>query len=773
MTTIQPTATPTVLQVPAAAAAPTVTMPRPPPSLAQMNAGTALEVLVLAQEAKDGNKLTLRTPAGDVQVQSSLPIDKGARLALEIVRAAPQQLTARIVTVDGQPPPTPAPPTPRPQAAVIADPPPEIAQAPAGTRIEGRVIAREPGPEPKVVVRTPAGDVTVRMPVPVEVGARVALEVERTAPREVSARVVSIDGKPPPPTPAAATVVIPKPPPALAQMPAGTPLEVRVLARDTPVTTAEANAVVRTPAGDVPVKLPMPVDAGAKIALEIVRAGANQVTARIVTVDGKPLMPATEPLAALPPMRPLPQPVVLPIGSAWFAGTPMPLPQLQPLAGFIINQPQPGPPGAPPPVLAAPVGTELAVRVTAFVPPTPVTILPPGAAPIIGAPVVALPDPPVPIPQAGTPVMTPQPGLSTPTPVPGGLPQGPATNPPAMPPAPIATTPASTPAAPIGLELPKPQDATPLSPRPPVTVQPTPPLATVTGTVVAVTPQEAPIVRTPMGDIQIPVRANTPPGSTLTLEVLSMLPPSPDRAAPLPPWSTVAPAALPLATAPGWAALSDAMQLLQRTDPQTAAQLTGAIPDGSPRTAVAVMGFIQALRTGDPRAWPGDATLRGLERAGPRGAQLAAQIAGEVKEMSARAEAPGGEWRSMPLPWNADGKIDRIALITRREGDGDTDEEKKKKGGKGSGTRFLIELDLSRLGELQLDGMFRKGAKSFDMMMRTKAPLPPDMQRDLPGVFAAANAAMGYTGTLSFQVVKKFPDPTKDRTTADRAGIWA
>ena len=140
--------------------------------------------------------------------------------------------------------------------------------------------------------------------------------------------------------------------------------------------------------------------------------------------------------------------------------------------------------------------------------------------------------------------------------------------------------------------------------------------------------------------------------------------------------------------------------------------------------------------------------------------------------MAARAGDAGGEWRTIPVPWNAEGKIDRIALITRREGD-DDDEDKKKKGAKGGGTRFLIDLDLSRLGALQLDGMFRKQAKSFDLIVRAKDALPAEMTREMPGLFAAANAAMGMTGTLSFQVVKRFPDPTRERPAPDRSGIWA
>jgi hypothetical protein len=123
------------------------------------------------------------------------------------------------------------------------------------------------------------------------------------------------------------------------------------------------------------------------------------------------------------------------------------------------------------------------------------------------------------------------------------------------------------------------------------------------------------------------------------------------------------------------------------------------------------------------------------------------------------------------LPWNAEGRIERVTLITRREGEGD--EAETKKGGKGGGTRFLINLELSRLGDMQLDGMYRKAERGLDMMIRTKSTLPDEMRRDLTGLYANSLAAMGLKGALNFQVVKKFPDPAATPATADKGGLWA
>jgi hypothetical protein len=307
-------------------------------------------------------------------------------------------------------------------------------------------------------------------------------------------------------------------------------------------------------------------------------------------------------------------------------------------------------------------------------------------------------------------------------------------------------------------------------PTPPVSVTPATPLATITGTVVT-SPEGVPVVQTPNGEIQLNVRANLPPGTVVTLEVTAQRPPSPLMAPPEP----LPPATLPLAgPSTGWPTLTEAIAQLQRSDPTLAAQFANILPDGGARSALAMMSLVQALRSGEPRQWPGDGNLRALERIGPRGAQLANQLSGEVTELSRQVRDTGAEWRALPIPWQADGRVERIRLVIREDA-GEDEAARKRKGG--GGTRFLLDLDLSRLGPLQLDGMFKKESRSFDMMVRTMAPLPEAMRTDLAGLFANTNAAMNLVGSLSFQVVKKFPDPVAGPLSgagggAEKPGLW-
>ncbi len=584
------------------------------------------------------------------------------------------------------------------------------------------------------------------------------------------------------------TVVIPQPPSALAALQVGTIVE--AVALPPPATNAAPTAtpvpastpvILHTAVGDLVVRLPIPLAEKAQVDLEVIRTAPQQVTVRITTVDGMPaaqylaqsrtpVAPVITPLPATPLLQPQlpagPQP--LPPGMSWVPSGPTPFVQIGTISAIITQAPAvietppsvtpalpavgatpPAQTPAQPPVQAAPpqttlaslpvgAGSELALKI--------VSVQLPGAAP------VAAPPPP-PLVQA-----------------PALQPQAPAAPQPSTPPS-ASTAPALAPSPPSqpGLILAGPQGLPAAAPQPPAVVQPAAPLATTTGTVIA-NVDSIPVVEIEGRQVQLNTRANLPVGTKIVFDVTGTTPPRIGAPLPLPLPASAVPLTGPAGFATGWPTLLESASVLQRSDPVAAQQLAQAIPDGGPRTAAAVISFVQAMRSGDARQWPGDATLRALERTGPRGTQLAATLSGEVAELATRARDTGAEWRALPIPWNTGGEIDRVALITRREGEGDSDETKGKKGG---GTRFLIDVNLSRLGPMQLDGMFKNEIRAFDMVLRTKEALPDDMRRDLLGLFTEANGAMGLKGGLSFQVTKKFADPLNVGNLPDKPGLWA
>lgn len=570
---------------------------------------------------------------------------------------------------------------------------------------------------------------------------------------------------------------------------------------------------VRTPMGDVTLRTPLPLPEGTRVAFDIASSNANQVTVRLASLNGQPIQQALVQLAgdrAAPPPPGTPAPVStsplgptgpgsLTFGQVWTPNGPVGLTQAGPLNAFVLSvapggqaisgQPIGQTPGTPSQRGALPLltGSDLTIRITAVTPAQTGTGLPgaasqttttaattggatapgtPGSgAAAIGSPVTASTG------QAGTAQSGPgQAGAATP-----GAPAA-------------ATTTASGQTtqgagallpsggkAQSGLRLvggagwPQP----PLAP--PSAVQSTPVRLALTGIVSTQSTATQTIIQTEAGALQLANRANLPSGTTVTLDVLAQGNARPQttgaQGAAAPP---VANPTLPFtAGATPWPALTEALQVLQRLDPQASQLLSNAIPDGGPRTVVAALSFVQAMRTGDPRQWPGDNNLRALERAGPRGAHLARTISGEVAQLSAQSREATGEWRSTAIPWNADGQIEKISLITRRDDPPDDEKQETQKGK--AGLRFLLDLDLTNLGSLQLDGMVREDAQAFDLMIRSHEPLTETIRHELTGLFITANQAVGLKGQLTFQVSQKFADPigSSEPLKLERDGVWA
>lgn len=287
------------------------------------------------------------------------------------------------------------------------------------------------------------------------------------------------------------------------------------------------------------------------------------------------------------------------------------------------------------------------------------------------------------------------------------------------------------------------------------------PLMTLTGTAVGSGAVGAkPVVHTAAGTVVLDTRLDLPAGATVTLEVMSHGAPPALAAGGLAARLDGQP---PVPGQP-WPTLNEALAVLQHTDPAAAQQLANMIPALGPRLAITMMGFIGSVRgSGEARGWPGDSTLKSLEKAGPRGAALAKKLGEELAAGgSTRAADPstgGGDWRMINLPFMNNGQVETITLSVHRPPEEAEEEGRKGRGGGDPGVRFLLDLDLSKLGRVQLDGLARRSERRFDLMFRTSEPLPQDIRRDIATLFKASGVAMDMGGNLVFQVVKDFVKP--------------
>jgi hypothetical protein len=193
-----------------------------------------------------------------------------------------------------------------------------------------------------------------------------------------------------------------------------------------------------------------------------------------------------------------------------------------------------------------------------------------------------------------------------------------------------------------------------------------------------------------------------------------------------------------------WPALQQALHAALAASPQVAAALQSTIPTATTQLPPATLFFLAALRTGMIGNWLGDDTLQSLRSAGKKG--LVEKLSGDFTHISNEAKA-AGEWRSISIPLLHDNNLSQMQLYIRQQQD--FDEKESDDGVKKPMTRFVLNIHLSRIGDLQLDGLLRK--QQFDLVLRSADKLPESIRRDLMQAFARGLAQTEMQGGISFQ----------------------
>ena len=285
-------------------------------------------------------------------------------------------------------------------------------------------------------------------------------------------------------------------------------------------------------------------------------------------------------------------------------------------------------------------------------------------------------------------------------------------------------------------------DAAPDADAPPAMARP---LGSIIATVESLTPSGMPVLRTPDAHFVLRQAAALPVGT----QIIFTLAPAQaaDMLAPTAPLTRDALFFDPLFSR-GWPALDEAISLLGGTAAQTAQALAQTIPTATARLAPTTLFFLAALRMGGIESWLGENTLQSIRSGGRKDvADRLAQDFGRIASQSKTLIA--GEWRAISMPlMQQDQHIHMIQFFVRphhsddEAAQGETPETKKM-------TRFILNLQLSRMGDMQMDGLLHQ--KRFDLILRSEDRLPADIRQELMKRFAEGLDQTGMEGGISFQ----------------------
>jgi hypothetical protein len=143
---------------------------------------------------------------------------------------------------------------------------------------------------------------------------------------------------------------------------------------------------------------------------------------------------------------------------------------------------------------------------------------------------------------------------------------------------------------------------------------------------------------------------------------------------------------------------------------------------------------------------------------------LLAKLNDEFKELSRGGEVSEGDWRGFFMPVHDGQHIQQVRLFVHH-----SDDDGKGNGDHTDGTRFMLDVELSRIGPLQIDGLVRD--KRLDLVVRTREALPDEMRHDINRIFSDAGDITGFKGVLTFQAGPKMPPPPLAQVVGHRPDV--
>ena len=249
-----------------------------------------------------------------------------------------------------------------------------------------------------------------------------------------------------------------------------------------------------------------------------------------------------------------------------------------------------------------------------------------------------------------------------------------------------------------------------------------------------------PIVTTSLGSLVLSLpNGENPAGLTLGAQIRLQVLQEP-QPLPLPiPTSS----ALDAGASRSWPDLFQAFEFLTAVAAAPAAVDALNLPQAGPRLTTGLLFFLAALQGGKLEGWPGQAGREVLERVGQ--SELANRLGPEFLQGQRVVAEGGSEWRLFLLPFFDGSKLQPLRFLLRgRDGGKGGDNDSRDKA-----IRFLLELELSRMGALQFDGLVRD--RRFDLMLRSRWALSAQQRADIAEIFNDANAVSGYRGQITFQ----------------------
>ena len=199
----------------------------------------------------------------------------------------------------------------------------------------------------------------------------------------------------------------------------------------------------------------------------------------------------------------------------------------------------------------------------------------------------------------------------------------------------------------------------------------------------------------------------------------------------------------------GWVRLEEFLANLTAKAPDLAKGfINKQIGKPTPQLTATLALFISAIQNGDPSLWLGSANKNIVNNIQPN---LIRGLDEDFFLMHRASEPSDSGWRAFFFPMINDEQLNQIQLFINQDKNSSSKDKNKT-----NKTRFILNLKLDELGELQIDG--RVNSQTVELLIQTIKPISAELKQGIRAVFQNTLSRTEIDGNIVFRVRKQL-DP--------------
>lgn len=215
-----------------------------------------------------------------------------------------------------------------------------------------------------------------------------------------------------------------------------------------------------------------------------------------------------------------------------------------------------------------------------------------------------------------------------------------------------------------------------------------------------------------------------------------------------------------------WTVLTHALETLRQTDETAFNTVKNILPQTGNKLPALMLSFMNAAAQGTPfAAWFGETNAAALKNMGEKGETLLRRLEKEFSASAKKATDGRNSWKGWDIPLLSGSVVEPVSLFLQRPPE-ETDKPVSRKMTTGNGVRFVLDLNLSKLGKMQMEGLAHRRERIFELTIRHKNDLPSFFDSKVHFLFTETLSALNYAGTLQVKKTDDFisfmPEETPD-----------